>query len=188
MENRGVEFTLNLQAVRNKTLNWDFGFNITYNENKITKLTYTNDPNFPGNLVGGIAGGVGSTIQINSVGSPKNSFYVYQQVYDKNGNPIEGLLEDRNRDGLINNNDLYRFKSPDPKVFLGAYSNVYWKKWDGSFALRANIGNYMYNNRFSNTGVLRNIIDPLGFLANGSRNVLETNFTGNGDKYFLSDY
>jgi iron complex outermembrane receptor protein len=46
----------------------------------------------------------------------------------------------------------------------------------------------MYNNRFSNTGVQRNLIDPLGYLANGSRNVLETNFTGSGDKYFLSDY
>jgi iron complex outermembrane receptor protein len=46
----------------------------------------------------------------------------------------------------------------------------------------------MYNNRFSNTGVQRNIIDPLGFLANGSRNLLETNFTGSGDKYLLSDY
>ena len=46
----------------------------------------------------------------------------------------------------------------------------------------------MYNNRFSNTGTQRNMIDPLGFLANGSRNVLETNFTGNGDQYLLSDY
>ncbi|HWJ92496.1 MAG TPA: SusC/RagA family TonB-linked outer membrane protein [Flavisolibacter sp.] len=188
MENRGVEFSVNTQPVRNRNLTWDLGFNITYNKNKITQLTYTNDPNFPGNLLGGIAGGVGSTIQINSVGFPKNSFYVYQQVYDKNGKPIEGLFEDRNRDGVINNNDLYRYKSPDPKVYLGAYSNVNWKRWDGGFTLRVNLDNYMYNNRFSNTGVQRNIIDPLGYLANGSRNVLETNFTGNGDKYFLSDY
>ncbi|GAC1480472.1 MAG: TonB-dependent receptor [Flavisolibacter sp.] len=188
MENKGVEFTINLQAKKNKLLNWEFGYNITYKENKITKLTYSNDPNFPGNLVGGIAGGVGSTIQINSVGFAKNSFYVYQQIYDKNGKPIEGLFEDRNRDGIINNNDLYRFKSPEPKFFLGAYSNLRCQKWDAGFTLRANIGNYMYNNRFSNTGILRNIIDPLGFLANGSRNVLETNFTGSGDKYFLSDY
>ena len=188
MENRGVEFTINTQPVRNKTITWDFGFNITYNKNKITKLTIVNDPTFPGNLVGGIAGGVGSTIQINSVGYPKNSFYVYQQIYGKDGKPIEGLFEDINRDGLINNNDLYRYKSPDPKAFLGAYSNLNWKKWSAGFSVRANIGNYMYNNRFSNTGVQRNIIDPLGFLANGSRNVLETNFTGNGDQYLLSDY
>src|SRR5207237_2749181 len=138
----GVEFTILLQPARSKTLNWEFGFNVTYNENKITRLTFVNDPTFPGNLVGGIAGGVGSTIQINSVGYPKNSFYVYQQVYDKNGKPIEGLFEDRNRDGIINNNDLYRYKSPDPKVFLGAYSNVTCKKWDAGFTLRANIGNY----------------------------------------------
>jgi iron complex outermembrane receptor protein len=188
MENRGIEFTINTQPVRNKTLVWDFGFNITYNKNEITKLTFVNDPKFPGNLVGGIAGGVGSTIQIHSVGYPKSSFYVYQQVYDKAGKPIDGLFEDRNRDGQINVDDLYRFKSPDPKVFIGAYSTVSWKKWNAGFSLRANLGNYMYNNRFSNTGVKRNIIDPLGFLANGSTNLLETNFSGNGDKYLLSDY
>jgi iron complex outermembrane receptor protein len=188
MENRGVELTINAQPIRSENLSWDIGFNATYNKNEITKLTFTNDPKFPGNLVGGIAGGVGSTIQIHSVGYAKSSFYVYQQVYDENGKPIEGLFEDRNRDGVINNDDQYRYKSPDPKLFLGAYSNVYWKKWDAGFTLRANIGNYLYNNRFSNTGVQRNIIDPLGFLANGSRSLLETNFTGNGDKYFLSDY
>jgi iron complex outermembrane receptor protein len=188
MENRGVEFTVNAQLVRNREVTWDLGFNITYNKNKITKLTFTNDPTFPGNLVGDIAGGVGSTAQIQSVGYPKNSFYVYQQIYDKSGKPIESLFEDRNRDGVINVDDLYRYKSPDPKAFLGAYSNVNWHKWSAGFSMRANIGNYMYNNRFSNTGVQRNIIDPLGFLANGSRNLLETNFTGNGDQYLLSDY
>ena len=188
MENHGVEFTINAQLVRNRNVTWDFGFNVTYNKNEITKLTFTNDPTFPGNLTGGIAGGVGSTVQIQSVGYPKNSFYVYQQIYDKSGKPIESLFEDRNRDGVINVDDLYRYKSPDPKAFLGAYSNVNWNKWSAGFSLRANIGNYMYNNRFSNTGVQRNIIDPLGFLANGSRNLLETNFTGNGDQYLLSDY
>ncbi len=188
MENKGVELTINTQPVRNKNLSWDFGFNVTYNQNKITRLTFADDPKFPGNLTGGIAGGVGSNIQVHSVGFPKSSFYVYQQIYNKDGKPIEGLFEDRNRDGLLNIDDLYRYKSPDPSVFVGAYSNVNWKKWDGSFALRANFGNYMYNNRFSNTGVQRNIIDPLGYLANGSRNLLETNFTGNGDQYLLSDY
>jgi TonB-dependent starch-binding outer membrane protein SusC len=54
--------------------------------------------------------------------------------------------------------------------------------------VRANLGNYVYNNRFSNTGNQRNLIDPLGFLANGSRSVLETNFVGTSDRFFLSDY
>ncbi len=54
--------------------------------------------------------------------------------------------------------------------------------------MRANVGNYMYNNTFSGTGAIRNILNPLGYLSNGSTNVLETNFSGSGDKYFLSDY
>jgi iron complex outermembrane receptor protein len=120
MENKGVELTVNTQPVRNKDLILDLGFNATFNRNKITKLTFTNDPKFPGNLVGGIAGGVGSTIQIHSVDFPKSSFYVYQQIYNTDGKPIEGLFEDINRDGLVNNNDLYRYKSPDPEWFLGA--------------------------------------------------------------------
>lgn len=188
MENRGIEFSINTQPVVNKDLVWDLGFNVTYNENEITRLTLVNNPDFPGNLVGGIAGGVGSTVQIHTVGYPKSSFYVYKQVYDKDGRPIEDLFEDINRDGSITVDDLYRYKSPDPRVFMGAYSNLIWRKWSAGFSLRANFGNYMYNNRFSNTGVKRNIIDPLGYLANGSRNILETDFSGDGDRYFLSDY
>jgi len=188
MENRGVEFSVNTQLIRKKDFTWDFGFNATYNKNEITKLAFVYDPKSPGNPDGGIAGGVGSTIRINTVGYNKGAFYVYKQIYDKAGQPIEGLFEDLNRDGLINENDLYRYKSPDPTVFLGAYTNVAYKKWDGGFSLRSNLGNYVYNNRFSNTGTRRNIIDPLGFIANGTRNVLENNFEGSGDKYFFSDY
>src|SRR5690606_4804143 len=92
------------------------------------------------------------------------------------------------RDGLVNVDDLYRYKAPDADVFMGAYSNVNWKKWSAGFSIRANFGNYLYNNRFSNPGTQRNIIDQLGYLAHGTRNVLETDFSGNGDRYFLSDY
>ncbi len=188
MENRGVEFTISATPIRNKQLTWDVSFNATYNKNKITRLTFVNDPSSPGNPVGGIAGGVGNTIQINTVGFPRAAFYVYQQVYDANGKPIENLFEDRDRDGAITSKDLYRYKNPDPTVFLGASSNVSWKKWNAGFVMRANFGNYMYNNRASSTGTMRNLINPLGYLSNGSASVLKTNFTGEGDRYFLSDY
>jgi TonB-dependent starch-binding outer membrane protein SusC len=188
MENKGVELTLNTIPYQSKDLTWEFGFNVTYNENKITKLTINDDPNYPGALTGGISGGTGNTIQIQSVGSPRNSFYVYQQVYDKLGNPIDNLFVDRNRDGIISDKDLYKYKSPDPTVFLGVNSNVNYKKWSAGFVMRANIGNYVYNNVASSTGTARNILNPLGFLANGSSDLLKTNFSGNGSQYFLSDY
>lgn len=188
MENKGVEFSVNLVPVRKKELEWNIGFNFTYNKNNITKLTISDDPNYPGNLYGGISGGTGNTILINSVGYSRGSFYVYKQVYDKNGSPIDNLFSDRNRDGIISDKDLYRYKSVDPNVLLGFSSSVNYKKWSAGFVMHGSVNNYLYNNVASSTGTLRNILNPLNFLSNGSADILKTGFSGNGSQYYLSDY
>ncbi|MEZ4905850.1 MAG: TonB-dependent receptor [Spirosomataceae bacterium] len=56
IENKGIEWSINLNPIRKENLNLDLNFNLTYNENKITNLTKVADPTFPGILVGGIAG------------------------------------------------------------------------------------------------------------------------------------
>ena len=188
MVNRGVEFSINAQVVRKKDLAWDVAFNATYNQNKITKLTLVDDPNSPGNTTGGVSGGTGNTIQINSVGFPRNSFYAYQQVYDTNGKPVDGAYVDRNGDGTINEKDLYRYKSPDPKFFLGFSTSLSYKKWTAGVVMRSSLGNYAYNNVFSNAGTQQSIFNPLGYLNNGSASVLESGLSGKSDKNVLSDY
>ncbi len=185
IESRGVEVTLNVTPVKNKTITWDLGFNFTYANPEITNLLLNPDPTFKGNLVGGIAGGTGNSIQIHSVGYRPSSFYVYKQIYDQNNKPIEGLYEDLNRDGIINNEDLYRYKAPNAPIFMGLNSSVVYGKWNASFVGRINLGNYNYNNVHSNLGSLRQIINPLGWVVNGSANYLETGFVNN--QYF-SDY
>lgn len=186
MENKGIEVSLNFQPVRNADFVWDFSINGTYNENKITKLTTVKNPNYSGNRFYGISGGTGNTILINSVGYPRGSFYVYKQVYSDNGMPIDGLFEDINRDGIINESDLYRYEKGDPDYFFGASTNLnIHKHLNVGFSMRASIGNYVYNNNFSASGNIRNIINPLKFLTNA----MATNLlSGRGDKYFLSDY
>ena len=188
MENRGIELNINTNVLRNRDINWTFNINAAYNKNKITKLTLVPDPNYPGNQYGGISGGTGSMILINSVDYPRGSFYVFQQVYDQNGKPIENLFVDRNKDGIINEKDLYRYKSADPDYIFGASSNFSYKNFNAGFVMRASIGNYMYNNVYSSTGTSQNILNPLGYINNGSRNLLETNFTGLGDRVRFSDY
>lgn len=188
MENRGVEFLINADIIRNKDLTWSVGFNATYNKNEITKLTISKDPSYPGAQFGGISGGTGQTILIHSVGYARGSFYVYQQVYDKATNkPIDGLYEDRNRDGILNEKDLYRYKNADPDVFMGFNTNVNYKKWNAGFVMRANLGNYMYNNVYSNTGT-RAAVFGTGFLSNPSVEILNTNISGRSAGYSLSDY
>ena len=188
MENKGIEFTMNTQVLRSKDWSVDFGYNVTYNRNRITKLTFSEDPNYEGQRFGGRSGGTGGTILINSVGYNRGAFYVYKQVYDAAGKPIDNLFEDLNRDGVINDRDKYRYKSINPDVFLGFNGNVGYKKWNLGFIARAVLGNYAYNNVASGTGAKRNILNPIGFLSNGSANLLETGFSGDGDRYFDSDY
>lgn len=185
VESKGVEVTVNAIPVQKRDFTWDLSANFTYVRPEITRLLNNPDPRFKGNLIGGISGGTGNTIQINALGNRPNSFYVFKQVYDASGKPIEGLYEDLNRDGQINDEDKYIFHSSDPNFFVGFTSNFTYKKWTAGFVLRGNFDNYVYNNVYSNLGVRRGIINPLGYLNNGSVNYLETNFENN--QYF-SDY
>ena len=176
LENRGVEFSINAIPVRKKDISWEIGFNVTANENKITRLTATDDPSYLGVLTGGISGGVGNTIQIHSVGFPANSFLVYEQVYAENGQPIEGLYVDRNGDGQITADDQYRFKKPAPDVFFGLTTNVTYKNFDLSLAGRASIGNYVYNNVQSNNAFYDRLFHPTLYLLNVHSDINEIGF------------
>jgi iron complex outermembrane receptor protein len=145
MENRGVEFSVSTQIIRKRELTWNLDFNATYNENKITNLTVVpGDQNYVGFPSGGIAGGIGGQFAfINSVGYSRNTFYLYKQVYDANGKPLEGVFVDQNRDGVINQDDLYRGKSSVPKVFFGLSSSLNYKRWNLGVVMRSSVGNYV---------------------------------------------
>ncbi|MCX8481765.1 MAG: SusC/RagA family protein, partial [Sediminibacterium sp.] len=188
MANEGIEFTLNLNPIRTKDWNWDLSFNAAYNKNTITKLTVFTDPNYLGLRYEGISGGVGNNILIQSVNYNRGSFFVFKQIYDATGNPIDGLFADLNRDGIINEKDLYQYKGIDPKWIFGFSSNLSYKKWAAGFVMRANLDNYVYNNVSSSTGTLRNLINPIGYINNGSNTYLQTGFSGSGSNYYFSDY
>jgi iron complex outermembrane receptor protein len=176
LENKGIELSLNMNPVRTTKANWDIGFNASYNKNEITKLTAIDDPNYLGVLTGGIAGGVGNNIKIHSVGYPANSYFVYEQVYDANKLPIEGLYVDKNGDGVVTPADRYRHKKASPDFFMGFTSNFNYGNFDFSFAARANIGNYIYNNNLSDKTSYNNLFVSSGFLNNVLRSYADVDF------------
>ena len=147
MENKGVEVTLGMKPVQTDNWYWTIDYNFTYNHNEITELI-GDDPNYfvP---TGGIGGGTGVNAQAHAVGHPAYSYYVYQQVYDKAGKPIEGQVVDRNGDGVITEADKYYYKSPMAPVTMGLSSRLEYKSWDLGFTLRASLGNYVFNNMMS---------------------------------------
>jgi iron complex outermembrane receptor protein len=183
-ENKGLEFGLNVIPVRNQNFTLDLGYNITYIiQNEITKLQLVNDPNYLGAETGSI--GINGNVQIHSVGYRPSSFFLYRQVYDSKGKPIENVYEDQNEDGLINERDKYRVKNPESNVFMGFFANATYKKFGAGFSMRANLGNYMYNNVKAGTGIWQNISTGGGFLNNAHADILVSGFNA---RQTWSDY
>ncbi|MBC6109971.1 SusC/RagA family TonB-linked outer membrane protein [Pedobacter fastidiosus] len=185
MENRGAEFSLNAVVIQKENFNWQLGYNISYNKNKITRLALNDDPNYIIQL-GGISGTTSGTIQAQKVGSPINSFFVYQQIYDANGKPVEDSYVDRNGDNIINSADQYIYKKPDPTVQMGINSKLTYKKWDFSFSGRLSLGNYNYNNVAAGS-TYRGLYSSLGYLSNQTKAAEDTQFT-TAQQTVLSDY
>jgi iron complex outermembrane receptor protein len=188
LENKGIELSLSGLVISTKDLSWNVGLNAAYNENKITKLTKTDDPNYTGVDTGGIGGGVGNFIQNQRVGFPSNSFFVFQQVYGSNGMPIEGLYVDRTGTGgtvTSNNLNKYHYKKPAPDYTVGINSRFNYKQFDFSFSGRANIGNYVYNNVASGA-LYSTVYNQSGFYNNIPKQSNNSKFTNT--QYFSDFY
>ena len=154
METKGIEGNITFVPVKNQNTTWEFSVNATHYDSKITKLINNADASFNIPVTDpGISGGVGNTIQAHYVGGQPYSFYVYQQVYDNNGKPLDGVFVDRNGDGAVNAKDMYFYKSTQPDVILGFNTKLTHKNWDFGFSARAVIGNYVYNNAASNSSL-----------------------------------
>jgi len=176
MQNAGGELSLHAIIVQQKDWRWQMGYNISFNKNKILNLVGSSGPGYiQVNPNSGIAGTTSGDIQANEVGYPINSFYVYQQIYNQNGKPIEDGYVDRNGDGQINSSDLYLDHSPDPIVTMGINSDIGYKRIDFSFSGRVSLGNYDYNNVAANS-TYRGLYSSLGYLSNQTTNASYTQF------------
>lgn len=179
MVNKGVEVSLNVTPILEKDYSWEFGVNFTYNKNEITKLTLTDDPSYPGVNTGGISGGVGNTVQKFIVGYRARVFFLFSQVFDSNGKPIEGLYVDKSgQGGSVSGNELnkYYLKSPDPTYLVGISSKINFENFDLSFSGRLSIDNYVYNNNAANRALYQQLYNQSGYLSNILTDVRKTGF------------
>ena len=171
----GLEFTVNADIIKNEDLNWNLNFNATYLDREIKELALNQDI-----TTGGIAGGTGNFIQLYREGFAPNSFYVFKQLYDTAGQPIEGAYADLNGDGVINTQDKYLKGNPQADFTFGFQSSIDYKNFDLAFNLRASLGNYVYNN--VNSGLAQyDLLQDNAVLGNIPSSVLNTNFNSTSD-------
>ena len=194
LKNTGIEASISWKAISTKDWFWQLDYNITWNKNEITDLEGVSDNGKPVETGPGAGGGTGNYVQAHQVGYPANSFYVYQQVYDANGQPIENCVVDRNGDGVITPDDRYLYKSPAPPVTMGFASRLEYKNFDFGFSLRASIGNYVFNDVLrgsSNVGATGGWVQN-AYMANHlvdalSRNWQTWELTANQSDYYVNN-
>lgn len=172
MENKGVEVSLNLIPVQTENWHWSIGFSGTFQSTEIKTL--------PSEAieVGSGGGGTGNHLQRHVVGYAPYTFYLWQQVYDPDGNPIQDAVVDRDGDGQITNADRYMTnKSPNPDFYYGVNMKLSYKNWDLGFNGHGTVGNYMFNDVLCG-GVTTNYPDLVnkGYLINAQRAVTKYGF------------
>ena len=180
MENKGVEFIVNFVPVRTDDLEWNVSYNVAFNDNKVTNLPFDQ-------AVGGISGGVGNNIQTHTEGETPFSYLVYQQVYDANGRPIEGVFVDRNGDDIINDDDRYIKEDPYADILMGLNTNLTYKNWDLAVVTRASLGNYAYDNVASANAYLARATQN-NILTNLHSDYFNTGFENITENNLLSDH
>lgn len=185
VRNEGVEATLDVAIFREGDFNWNTQFNAAYNRSEVLRVDREGDREGSeincaedGILTGGI--GLGRNVQVLCEGETFNAFFLYEQQFDDEGNPIYNS----------NFTELPRRTtgSPAPDWILGHTSQLAYQNFDASFTLRAHIGNDVYNANAANFGHLGQAQDPAG-ARNVHTSYNDTQFPGvqNLSDFYLED-
>ena len=190
-DGKGFELSLNVKPVSNDNANFEFYTNVAYTYVKVTDLKDVDKVQAGGNL----PTGTGVNIADHVVGLQPYSFWVFEQLYDTNGNVIPGAFVDRNGDNQITNDDRY-YKAVRPNWTFGFGFAFNYKNWDLSSSFRGQFGGQVYNSRKLTSGWVDSAIpinnnslsNVLNFYSGEADSAFQ-NYNGNAtfSDYFLED-
>ncbi|MEJ8844907.1 SusC/RagA family TonB-linked outer membrane protein [Lacibacter sp. H375] len=150
IRNRGIEFSVNVNAVSQKNFSWNTGLNLATNQNVIldlkgpeqfginadsTKYTQLDGP-----------GTTGSRLQILAVGGPLGQFYSFQYAgKDASGNSLFYKRDKTTTTNPTQISDYFPLGSPHAKLMFGWNNNLRYKNFDLNFFVRGVLGNKIFN-------------------------------------------
>ncbi|MBS1535911.1 MAG: TonB-dependent receptor [Bacteroidetes bacterium] len=191
IEGEGFETALNVKIFQKEKFTWAIGGNIAYSYNTVKSLEGVSQVQDKGSGLNQ----TGVYLAQSAVGHQPYSAWVYEQVYDANGQPIVGAYVDRNNDGKITNDDRY-YAAIRPNWTFGFNTTVTVGDFDFAANFRGQIGGQIYNLKTLTNGSLSSVTPQTpGYLNNvldfysGAANPLFKDFLGNAtfSDYLLQD-
>ena len=151
--NRGIEFTMNIDAIRTKNFNWMTTINLAHNKNTVDKLSnekYRTSTFAQGEPhVAGVSAN-GYTQRIIE-GEPIGTFFLYEFAgYSDEGKATYYVRDDNgNKTGEVTSapeyKDRYIAGSAQPKLNFGWNNTFTYKNWSASAFITGVVGNKIYN-------------------------------------------
>ncbi len=152
MTNKGIELTLNIDAIRTKDFSWMTTINLSHNKNTVDKMQ--NEQFNTTNLTQGdpMVAGVSANGWTQRImeGEPLGTFYTYQYAGTVNGRSEYYVLDENgNRTGETTNNPGLKDRSitgcAQPKLNAGWNNNLRYKNWNLNAFITGVFGNDVYN-------------------------------------------
>ena len=151
--NTGIEFTINIDAIRTKDFNWMTTLNLSHNKNKVNKLSndkYQTSTFAQGDpRVAGVSAN-GYTQRVME-GEPLGTFYLYEFAgYDADGKSTYYVRDaNGNKTGETTNSPEYKDRyiagNAQPKLNLGWNNTFSYKNWSATLFFTGVFGNKIYN-------------------------------------------
>lgn len=147
MSNKGVEFTLNVNAIKTNNFSWNTTLNLAHNQNKIVSLSNSTLKTDSVKIVQPDGGGqTGETIQLIVAGQPIGQFFTYEYA----GKDANGVSQYYNAKGELTTKpvsvkDYKALGNAQPKLLLGWSNNFTYKNFDLNIFMRAVLGNKIMN-------------------------------------------
>lgn len=169
LRNRGIEFSINATPIRTKDWNWNIGFNISADRNKIIKLDGQAQEIYK---LGGMSNNEIQTEGNLFVGESLNTIYMYLfdriiqesdmdyvnslELGSRTAQPGDILPLDRDHNGIINDKDRTVVGVKDPKFYGGIHTTVSWKGLEltlvGNYSYGAKKTSFLYNSLVTSDG------------------------------------
>ena len=152
MTNKGIEFTINIDAIRTKDFNWMTTINLSHNKNTVDKMQ--NDQFHTTNLTQGdpdVAGvSANGWTQRIMEGESIGTFYTYQYAGTVNGRSEYYVLDENgNKTGETTNNPGLKDRAitgcAQPKLTAGWNNSFSYKNWNLNAFITGVFGNDVYN-------------------------------------------
>ena len=152
MTNKGIEFTINIDAIRTKDFNWMTTINLSHNKNTVDKMQ--NDVFHTTNLTQGdpdVAGvSANGWTQRIMEGESIGTFYTYLYAGTINGRSEYYVLDENgNKTGETTNNPSIKDRAitgcAQPKLTAGWNNSLSYKNWNLNAFITGVFGNDVYD-------------------------------------------